>query len=202
MPALKQPFLITSNEFEESFQQIWVKWLNMYTAAEPVVALFYEIVCNRSTRTNRFLNLSQALEVYSYRYREDNVKKAAEARQGTKKEKSSPIHLKHRFEDAFSIISSSLGIEENKVPILSKALADMRNYFTHYNIGKYREPSYQEMLAGCHVLELVLLAIVYHQIGIPDKYIKKCKKAVEFQRFDEFVSLLNKEFLNPASNSK
>lgn len=205
LPVLGRPFLITSSNFEEEFPTIWTKWLNMYTEAEPVVALFYEIICNRSTRINRFLNLSQALEVYSYRYREDYVKKAAEARKGSKdskKGKIPPIHLKHRFEDILSIISAPLGIEENKIPVLSKAFADMRNYFTHYDIGKYCEPSYQEMLAGCHVLELVLLAIVYHQIGIPDKCIKECKRTVEFQRFDEFVDLLNKEFLKSANRSE
>ena len=202
MPALKQPFLITSSQFEEGFQTIWTKWLNMYAEAEPVVELFYEIICNRSTRINRFLNLSQAIEVYSHRYREDNVKKVAQTREGTKKSKHPPIHLKHRFEDIFSIISTSSGIDGNKIPALSKALADMRNYFTHYDVGKYFEPSYQEMLAGCHVLELVLLAIVYRQIGIPDKYIKACKRMVEFQRFDEFVNLLNKEFLKSTDSSK
>ena len=202
LPVLERPFLITSGNFEEEFPTIWVKWLNMYTEAEPVMALFYEIICNRSTRINRFLNLSQALEVYSHRYREDNVKKAAEARKGAKKGKNPPVHLKHRFEDVFSIISESLEIEENRIPALSKALADMRNYFTHYDAGKYFEPSYQEMLAGCHILELVLLAIVYHQIGIPDKYIKECKRMVEFQRFDEFIDLLNKEFLKPSDGSK
>lgn len=196
------PFLITSSKFEDNFQTIWVKWLAMYIEAEPVVALFYEIICNRSTRINRFLNLTQAIEVYSYRYREDDTKKVAQVREGTKKGKKPPVHLNHRLEDAFSIVSASLGIDESRIPDLSKSIADMRNYFTHYNAEKYIEPSYQEMIAGCHVLELVLLAIIYRHIGIPEKVIKACKRMVEFQRFDEFINLLNKEFLKSANGSK
>lgn len=198
----KRPFMITSKEFESNFQTIWAKWLDMYTEVEPVVALFYEIICNRSTRTNRFLNLAQAIEVYSYRYREDDAKKVARARLGTKESKEPPVHLNHRLEDVFSIVSASLGINDNRLPALSKSIADMRNFFTHYNAKKYIEPSYQEILAGGHILEFVLLAIIYRHIGISEEDIKACKRMAEFQRFDEFVNLLNKDFLKSDNGSK
>ena len=71
----------------------------------------------------------------------------------------------------------------------------MRNFFTHYDEGKYVEPSYQEMLAACHVLEFVLLAILYHDIGIPAESIKSSKRRAEFQRFDEFLEMLTKNYL-------
>ena len=39
-------------------------------------------------------------------------------------------------------MSTPLGIEKNKIPALSRVPVDMRNYFTHYDVGKYYEPSY------------------------------------------------------------
>jgi len=202
IPTPKCPFMIAGNIVEMGFELIWSNWLSIYDEANPIVNLFYEIICNRSTRINRFLNLSQAIEVYSCRCREDKVKKTARIREGTRVNKTPPIHLDHRFEDIFSMIAAPLEIDESVIPALSKSLADIRNYFTHYDAEKYIEPSYQEMLAGCHILELVLLAIVYHEIGIPDDCIRSCKRHVEFQRFDEFVNMLNKDFLKSRNKSK
>lgn len=201
MPSVEYPFLITSNIFEAEFETIWNKWLMMCIEAEPVITLFYEIICNRSTRINRFLNLSQAIEVYSCRYREKMAQEVANIRQCTKNGKNARIHLDHRFEDIFSMVAVPLEIDKDIIFVLSKAFSSMRNYFTHYDAEKYMEPSYQEMLAGCHILELVLLAIVYHEIGIPDDCIRDCKKRSEFQRFDEFVNMLNKNFLKAHNKS-
>ena len=65
----------------------------------------------------------------------------------------------------------------------------MRNFFTHY--GKRQvEPSYQELLAAVHILEFIMLAIIYQAIGIPEHHIKTCRKRVQFQRYDEFVEIL------------
>lgn len=60
-----EPFLIMTSAFEDSFTQIWKNWLEMYEGAVPIPTLFYEIICNRSTRVNCFLNLVQAIEVHS-----------------------------------------------------------------------------------------------------------------------------------------
>lgn len=202
IPTSKRPFLIAGNIVEMGFDSIWSKWLSIYDEANPIVNLFYEIICNRSTRINRFLNLSQAIEVYSHRYREDAVIKVARNREGTRADKMPPIHLNHRFEDIFSMIAAPLEIDESVIPTLSKSLADIRNYFTHYDAKKYIEPSYQEMLAGCHILELILLAIVYREIGIPDDRIRDVKRHNEVQRFDEFVDMLNKGFLKSHNKLK
>lgn len=195
LPAPKHPFLIAGDKITTGFESIWSKWLSIYDEAKPVVNLFYEIICNRSTRINRFLNLSQAIEVYSCRYREKMAQKIANIRQHTKDGKNARIHLNHRFEDILSMVAIPLEIDQDIVFALSKSFSSMRNYFTHYDAEKYMEPSYQEMLAGCHILELVLLAIVYREIGISDDHIRDCKKRAEFQRVDEFINVLNKDFV-------
>ena len=182
--------MITTAIFSEKFEMVWNRWLQIYEEATYISTLFYEIVCNRSTRVNRFLNLSQAIEVYSNRYRKETVVEIARMRERTRKDKKPPIHLNHRLEDIFLLLNRCLEIEESKISIIAKSLADMRNFFTHYDKTKYIEPSYQEMLAACHVLELVLLAIIYYEIGIPGEHIKACKERIEFQRFDEFIEVL------------
>ena len=116
-------------------------------------------------------------------------------RERTRRDKEPPIHLNHRFEDIFLLLNPYLEMEESKISIIAKSLADMRNFFTHYDKTKYIEPSYQEMLAACHVLEFILLAIIYHDIGISSKDIKNSKKRIEFQRFDEFIEVLTKDYL-------
>ena len=63
VPAVNEPFLITTSMFGNQFQKVWESWLNLYESASPIPTLFYEIVCNRSTRINYYLNLSQAIEV-------------------------------------------------------------------------------------------------------------------------------------------
>lgn len=76
VPAVSEPFLIRTSMFEPQFQKIWKSWLELYEGANPIPTLFYEIVCNRSTRINSFLNLSQAIEVYSNKFRNNKAKKA------------------------------------------------------------------------------------------------------------------------------
>lgn len=188
------PFLITSNAFSDNFEGIWNRWMKVYEDAQHIPTLFFEIVCNRSTRINRFLNLTQALDIYSHRYRNDCVSKIARDREHTRAEKDPPIHLNHRIEDILLLINYSLKIEMARIQKLSNTLADMRNYFTHYDDGKYFEPTDKEVFAAIHVLELVLLVIIYHEVGIEPRHIASVKKRVDFQRFDEFIEMLNKAY--------
>lgn len=194
LPVPQEPFLIMTAAFSEKFGLVWNKWLQIYEEAKYIPTLFYEIICNRSTRINRFLNLSQAVEIYSRRYRKEAVVEVARMREQTRADKKPPIHLNHRFEDVFTLLNPYLEIAENRIPIISKSLADMRNFFTHYDETKYAEPSYQEIFAACHILEFVLLAIVYHEVGIPGECIRSSKKRIQFQRFDEFVEMLTKDY--------
>lgn len=188
------PFLITTNALFGNFEAIWNRWLQIYEEAPHIPTLFFEMICNRSTRINRFLNLTQALDIYSHRYRNEYVEKIAREREHTKEKKNPPVHLNHRLEELLLLVNYCLNIEATRIQRVSNALADMRNYFTHYDDSKYIEPTYQEMLAACHVLELVLLVIIYHELGIETQYIANVKKRIDFQRFDEFIEMLDKAY--------
>lgn len=164
-----KPFLISTKDFCGHFTQIWEKWLQFYNENRYIPTLFYEIICNRSTRINCFLNLSQAIEIYSNYYREKDAYSIAEA-DGCKK-KSVP--LKYRIEDMIQYLNPYLAIDSTDIKPLAEAISNARNFFTHYNKKRYNEPSFQEISAANRILRYMLLAIIYKTTGLPDSCIKK-----------------------------
>lgn len=183
IPLRDEPFLLMTSAFKDNFSQIWKNWLDMYEGAVPIPTLFYEIICNRYTRVNCFLNLVQAIEVYSGQYRESAVEAVARKHENTKPGKKPKTYLKYILEDVFSSINDCLEIADGDIPILAEHVADMRNFYTHYNVNRYAEPTYQEMFSATHVLRFVLLAIVYKTLGLSSEAIIDARKRVEFQLY-------------------
>ena len=182
VPAVNEPFLIMTSAFEGSFEKIWRAWLDLYESANPIPALFYEIVCNRSTRINSFLNLSQAIEVYSNTCRDDKAKAVAKNDpNNTGKRKPT---LKHRYQDILSAYNNVFELSESNIDDYARSFSNMRNYYTHYNSGRYIKPSYDELFAAIHILRFVLLTIVYTSVGLPDSCILECKSRNIFSNFN------------------
>lgn len=179
--AVDEPFLVTTSEFGDQFQTIWDSWLELYESASPIPTLFYEIVCNRSTRINSFLNLSQAIEVYSNVYRDAQAKQMARSDPNNKK----GVKLKHRYQDILSAYNGALGLDEASIGDYAQSLASMRNYYTHYNVKRYIEPTFDELFSAIHILRFVLLTIVYASVGLPLDQIRECRQRAIFSRFDE-----------------
>ena len=182
IPVVNEPFLIGTSAFENQFQKVWDAWVNLYETANPIPNLFYEIICNRSTRVNSFLNLSQAIEVYSNAFRYDEAKKLAEDNGKSKRKKEIP--LKYIYQDVLSAYNGALELIESNIADYANGFSNMRNYFTHYNSGKYVEPTYDELFAANHMLRFVLLTIVYTAVGIPLDCILNCKERIIFSRLD------------------
>lgn len=189
IPAVHEPFLVGTSAFENQFQNVWDAWLILYESANPIPRLFYEIICNRSTNVNGFLNLSQAIEVYSNVFRYDKAKKLTESK-GKIKDKNE-IPLKFIYQDILSEYSGILGLNEKKIPDYAKGLSNMRNYFTHYNSQKYVEPTYDKLIAATHILRFIVLTIVYTAVGIPLECVLECKKRVIFSSLDDDVDVIS-----------
>lgn len=185
--ARNTPFLITSVNFENEFAQIWQNWLTIYEGAEPIPTLFYEIICSRSTGVNCFLNLSQAIEVYSIQYREADAKILARKEENTPPNKEPKISLKHRLADILSNFNECLKIPKNMINTLAKNLADMRNYYTHYNTRKYTAPSYREISSATRLLRFILLAIIYRQLGLNTQVVADARRRAEFRSYCEDI---------------
>lgn len=189
IPAVHEPFLIGTSAFGDQFQKVWDAWLGLYESANPIPRLFYEIICNRSTNVNGFLNLSQAIEVYSNVFRYDKAKKLTESKGKIKNKNEIP--LKFIYQDILSEYSGILGLNEKKIPDYAKGLSNMRNYFTHYNSQKYVEPTYDKLIAATHILRFIVLTIVYTAVGIPLECVLECKKRVIFSSLDDDVDVIS-----------
>ena len=178
-----------TNKFSENFSEVWTNWLKFYADSIYIPTLFYEIICNRSTRINRFLNLTQAIELYSVHYRDEFAKGIAQADGYRKKQ----LPLKYRIEDVLAQINGTLEISKERRRLLARAISNDRNFFTHYNEQRYTEPSFEEISAANRVLRYVLLSIVYKVVGIRDDYIKECKNRLNYSTFERDVSVILKE---------
>ncbi len=180
-----EPFLISSNALQNDFKKIWNNWVSFYDEAKHVVNLFYEVICDHSTYINRFLNMAQAVEVYSCRYREQ------EAKAIQKQNKSKKLFLKHRIEDIERYISDCFAIKEEWFTPIAQAISDMRNFFTHYDKNRI-EPSYDEIFSGSYFLRFTLLVLVYKKLGIANETIADYKTRIVFGRLnDDCNTLIN-----------
>lgn len=179
-----EPFLISYTAIEKDFSRIWNNWLLFYEEAPHVSALFYEIICNRSTHTNRFLNLAQAIEIYSCQYREDYAKTIM------KRNNSKRMTLAFRLEDILQYVSDCLTVETNELPCLAKAISEMRNFYTHYSKNR-TEPAYTELVSGSQFLELILLILVCKKMGIENDCISDCSKRAYFSTITQDCEVLS-----------
>jgi hypothetical protein len=182
--VVKRPFLISTKEIKDNFGDIWNNWSEFYTSTKYIADLFYEIICNRSTRINRFLNLTQALEIYSSYYRDDQARNLA------KENGFSNTPFKFRIEDIFRALNSIFKLDSIKLRKLSVNISNMRHFFTHYNRHKYTEPSIHQIFAATRVLRFALLALVYKTIGISDSIIENCMKRNEYKYLYQDIDLI------------
>lgn len=179
------PFIIPSKVFGTNFSDIWQKWLTFYSDAIYIPTLFYEIICNRSTGINCFLNLAQSIEIYSTYYR-NQYAKTIQRRYG---DHHKNISLKYRLEDIFTAWNSSLELNESNIAPLAKVISGMRNFYTHYDKDE-TAPSYYKLSAANRLLRTVLLLIVYRVIGLDDVQLKESKKRMLFGNVEREEAIL------------
>ena len=177
-------FLILASDVVNGFQEIWTQWRDFYENNYAVAELFYEIICNRSTYFNEFLNLCQAMEVYSSRSRENEAYAIYQSAK-LNGENSKGIKFAHRLKDLFSVTNDFFDLSETQMDCIARNLAAMRNYYTHYNESKYRKPDIQEVFSASGIIRFLLLIIVYKRVGISPNAIREIRSRVVAQRVDE-----------------
>ena len=176
-------FFINADIIRDCLDQIWRNWTNLYAKARPMTALFYGIISGASSGLNEFLNMSQALEVYSNRYRTVTIRKALNK---TRKQK---VFLSERLKDLIDRYNDHLGVIDTGA--LAQKLADIRNYYTHYNSKKIKqEPEYGIVLSGSYILRSLLLLVVYSELGIPSDKISKARNLGFIRDFDAHYDLV------------
>ena len=184
-------FLVSNIDTKDLFSNIWGRWLDLVDDVPGIPALYYEIACENSTRINKFLNLTQAIEIYSCKYRENESKAICNKykKAGVNRR---DILLQDRFEDLFCLFKEVLGIDKNNISLLAEHLADIRNYFTHYNTTRFNEPSFNEIYCGSYITELLLLVTLYWHIGVPENDYKGIVHRTRFKNLDLCISVIKK----------
>ena len=178
-----KPFFINADIIRDCFNQVWKNWTDLYTQARPMTALFYGIISGVSSGLNEYLNMAQALEVYSNRYRTEQIRKAYNK---TKKEK---VFLSERLKDLIDSYNNHLGVLD--AGALAQKLSDIRNYYTHYNSRKFKqEPKYDVVLSGSYILRSLLLLVVYSELGIPSDKLSKAKELGFIRDFDAYCDVV------------
>lgn len=176
----EERFLITTDDFLDNFNEVWAKWCAFYSK-KYIPTLFYEFICNKNLRINKFLNFAQAVEIFSNHYRNKEAQKIA-IKNGWKINTNRPLPLKFRIEEIITFLNEFFRLSPEEISRLAQILSNARNFFTHYNEkdGKYVIPSFQELSAAGRVLHFMLLALVYRYISLDDSVIKKASSQFSY----------------------
>ncbi|MCB7512932.1 hypothetical protein LI073_02680 [bacterium 210917-SL.2.15] len=182
-----RPFLISTNDFFDDFDTVWKKWCDFYSSMY-IPTLFYEVICNRSSRINGFLNFAQAIEIFSSHYRNEEATKLSIV------DKWKSPRLKHRFKDIITFLNVFYNLAPDEIDNLAQTLSDARNFFTHYEKKtNYEIPSVQELFAASRVLHFMLLALVYRTISIKDSSIEKAAKMFSYGSLSRDIQVVLKK---------
>lgn len=160
-------FRLNYDNIADVFESAICKWYDFTDEAEPIVELFYQILIKQSFDINKFLNLAQALEVYSNAYRN------AEARLVLDKfpngDGTQNVRLFHKIYDLLLIVETCFNFDENEIKTISHWIANTRNYYTHYgtNSKKKALSSYDMRSPVSRLMTYLLTILIYLHIGIP-----------------------------------
>ena len=182
-----EPFLIQTSHFKNEFQKIWNLWISLFETATPIPLLYYEIITERSIGINSFLNLTQTLEIFSERMRNEF---AWEYAHKNNYNKQGNLPLKYRLMDIVNLNNFLFNFDEDLLCKFAKSLADMRNYYTHYNDLKYIEPTYDELTAASQIVKFNLLSIIYTSLDLSKNIILDCKHGVAFRDIDNNIKII------------
>lgn len=183
IPPQEEHFLISSSCVATNFEDIWHQWKDFYKNDLHIPTLFYEIICNRSTPINCFLNLTQALEIYSTHYRQ----KEAAALTATDGNDHRNVSLKYRIQDLLLLTSTYTKLSSTEIEQIARVISEARNFYTHYSKKRYPEPTFEDIWAASNLLRYVLLAIVYQRVGIDDSHIQACRNRSTYSELDRHI---------------
>lgn len=175
-----KPFLIMYEDINVNIEKIWLSWFNFYENPlnSPMIELIYQIISSQSLGLNRFLNICQALEVYSTQYRDQECKALLKKYQTSKNINTKKITLATRVADLFHLHSDIFPYNDIEIFELSSEITDLRNYYTHYNPVRQRklEEKYKNInsiyVKYDYSMYALLLATIYKEIDIPTCIIK------------------------------
>lgn len=185
-------FCLMFERVENNFGTILDNWFEFWSSAEPVVELFYQILIERSYDINQFLNLAQALEVYSNRYRRDEVKELLNKRPRDKgkpceytgqqcpEKDNLPATTWHKMFDLLDFTNICFQFDEKDIEIIASWITHTRNYYTHYGNNNKKKA----------------LTII-HERGPVNRFMKYLLTILIYEKLGIEMDLIAKEFYHP-----
>ena len=200
------PFRVRYSVLKDDFQEVHKKWLVFFSKNKPLISIYLEILANKSKKINRFLDLVRIVESYSERNRNDKAiaiqKELNDGRLGER----------HRYIDMFreyarllpqnnympSLLDNGI-ICDAKIKGVANDVKLLRDYYTHYGVtpmngGNSKEEQAKERFGDdvdnslyhaqfSRILHLLMLAVIYREIGLSDEIIQNALIGGEIGRF-------------------
>jgi len=165
-------FLIQYEAIADIFENVVKRWYIVFEQDKPIIELFYQVLVKKSVDINKFLNLSQALEVYSNKYRKKQAK-ALVTKFPNNEVTNTSARLFHKIYDLLEYTNYCFYFSKNQINTVSRWITDTRNYYTHYGRLTDRalvKPEERSIINSFMVYLLVIL--VLNKLGIPKRTIK------------------------------
>lgn len=171
-------FCLQYDDLAGIFTEILNNWFCFQETAEPIVEMFYQILINKSHDINLFLNLVQAMEVFSNRFREKEVKqllskypRESQPCSYTGGECKNPRNngpaLWHRVFDLFNYAKDCFKFDTPAIEKIARWIRDTRHYYTHYDTYKKEALTQYEKRARINrLMQYLLTILIYNKLGI------------------------------------
>ncbi|MDD4781133.1 MAG: hypothetical protein PHT02_11120 [Tissierellia bacterium] len=180
-------FCLKFEHLENKFGTTIDNWFEFWSSAKPIVELFYQILIERSYDINQFLNLAQALEVYSNRFRREEVKRLLDERPRDKgkpceytgqqcpEKENLPATTWHKIYDLLVLTNICFGFDKMDIEIIASWIADTRNYYTHYGNSKKKKAltTINKRETINRFMKYLLIILIYEKLGIDIDLIAK-----------------------------
>ncbi len=171
-------FCLSFDDISSDFGKILDNWFVFQRDAEPIVEMFYQILINRSHDINLLLNLVQAMETFSNRFRKEEVKQVLLDHPRTppicsysERQCQNPSSLTattwHKIHDLFNHANLCFNFEKADIEKITSWIVDTRNYYTHY--GRKTKSilvQYEERGPINRLMQYLLTILIYNKLGI------------------------------------
>lgn len=159
-------FCLNHSDISGDLERILNNWLIFQSVAEPIVEMFYQILINKSYDINLLLNLVQAMEVFSNRFRKKEVKQVLERYPRQKPDSTAPTTW-HKVFDLLNCANLCFNFEEVNLEKIASWIVDTRNYYTHY--GRKTKDTltlYEERGPVNRLMRYLLTILIYNKLGV------------------------------------
>lgn len=160
-------FVLTIESINKDFLTIYDNFNILLEKSLPIFDIYLDILKYKPSDLNRFLNYTQILEYISKNYDSQNAYNVW-VKNG---KPSGRITLSDRIESIIGQVAYVWRLNSKKIYKLSRKIADGRNYYNHHT-DETKRLTNDELFRIPYFLEDVILAYIYHYIGVDNSIIK------------------------------